>query len=99
MASATGGIEAFSSIYRPGDGCLLPHARGQVAAGGVVSERPGGLEDQSRRYTVAIPEDRIDDLRALLRRAGNSFGQREIYFVVAGYETIVVRPEDGFLEI
>jgi hypothetical protein len=61
---------------------------------------PEPVEDLSRRYTVAIPEDRLDDLRALLRRAGNSFDQRAIYLEVAGYaEFLEVGPEDGFLEV
>jgi hypothetical protein len=41
----------------------------------------------------------VDELRALLRRAGNSFDQRVIYLEVGGYaELLEVRPEDGFLE-
>jgi len=57
------------------------------------------VEDLSRKYTVALPADRLDDLRALLRRAGNSFDQRVMYLEVAGYaEFLQVRPEDGFLE-
>jgi len=58
------------------------------------------VEDLSRRYTVAIPRDRVDELRALLRRAGNSFDQQVMYLEVAGYaELLEVRPEDGFLEV
>jgi hypothetical protein len=58
------------------------------------------VEDLSRRYTVAIPEERLDELRTLLRRAGNSFDQRAIYLEVAGYaELLEVGPEDGFLEV
>ncbi len=57
------------------------------------------VADLSRRYTVAVPADRVDALRALLRRAGNSFDQRVIYLEVGGYaELLEVRPEDGFLE-
>ena len=60
----------------------------------------GPVEDLSRKYTVAIPDDRLDELRALLRRAGNSFDQRAMYLEVAGYaELLEVRPEDGFLEV
>ena len=58
------------------------------------------MEDLSRKYTVAIPAERVDELRALLRRAGNSFDQRVMYLEVAGYaELLEVRPEHGFLEV
>ena len=57
------------------------------------------VKDRSRRYTIAVPVDRVDDLRSLLRRAGNSFDQRVMYLEVAGFaELLVVSPEDGFLE-
>lgn len=57
------------------------------------------VEDLSRKYAVAIPAEQVDALRALLRRAGNSFDQRVIYLEVAGYaEDLEVRLEDGFLE-
>jgi hypothetical protein len=58
------------------------------------------VEDSSRKYTVAVPAHRVDELRALLRRAGNSFDQRVMYLEVGGYaEFLEVRPEDGFLEV
>lgn len=58
------------------------------------------VEDLSRRYTVAVPADRVDELRALLRRAGNSFDQRVMYLEVGGYaEFVEVRLEDGFLDV
>jgi hypothetical protein len=58
------------------------------------------VEDLSRKYTVALPAERVNDLRALLRRAGNSFDQRVMYLEVAGYaELLEVRQEDGFLEV
>jgi len=41
----------------------------------------------------------VDELRALLRKAGNSFDQRVMYLEVRRYaEFLEVRPEDGFLE-
>jgi len=61
-----------------------------------IDEAP--VEDQSRKYTVAIPEEQVDELRALLRRAGNSFDQRAMYLEVAGYaECLEVQSEDGYL--
>jgi hypothetical protein len=58
------------------------------------------VEDLSRKYTVALPAERVDELRALLCRAGNSFDQRVMYLEVAGYaELLEVRPTDGFLEV
>lgn len=58
------------------------------------------VEDLSRKYTVAAPSERLGELRALLRRIGNSFDQRVMYLEVAGYaELLEVRPEDGFLEV
>jgi hypothetical protein len=41
----------------------------------------------------------VDELRALLRKAGNSFDQQVMYLEVAGYaEFLTVRSEDGFLD-
>ena len=58
------------------------------------------VKDLSRRYTVAVTEKRVEELRELVRRVGNSFDQRAMYFEVAGYvELLEVRPEDGFLEV
>jgi hypothetical protein len=42
------------------------------------------VPDQSRRYIVAVPEDRVDDVRHLLREACELFWQKCIYLSVAG---------------
>jgi len=56
------------------------------------------VRDESRRYTVAIPRSKLDDLRQLLRRAANTFDQKAIYLAVAGeVEFVTPRPEDGML--
>lgn len=62
-------------------------------------EGEAAVEDESRKYTVAIPEEKVDELRALLKRAGNSFDQRAMYLEVAGNAEILdVDSRDGFLE-
>lgn len=76
--------------------------RNPVAVPGAWSPGAGQepVEDLGRKYTVAVLADRVDELRALLRRAGNSFDQRVMYLEVAGYaELVEARPEDGFLEM
>lgn len=56
------------------------------------------VHDESWRYFIALPEERIDELRALLRRACNTFDQEAIYLSVAGrVELVVGRSEDGDL--
>lgn len=58
------------------------------------------VQDECRKFTVAVPEERIDELRSLLRRAGNSFDQRAVYLAVAGYvEFLKATPKGGFLEV
>jgi hypothetical protein len=42
------------------------------------------VPDRSRRYIVAVPEDRLDKLRELLREACDRFVQKCIYLSVAG---------------
>jgi hypothetical protein len=63
---------------------------------------PAGTEerisDESRLYSVIVAENRVDELRSLLRRAANSFDQRTMLLIVAGIgEYLDARPEDGFL--
>jgi hypothetical protein len=63
-------------------------------------ESKAPIEDLSRKYTIAIPAGQLEDLRALLRRVGNSFDQQVMYLEVAGYaELLEVSPTHGFLEI
>lgn len=61
--------------------------------------RERAIEDESRLYRVSVPEDRVDELRSLLRKVANSFDQQTIYLSVRGYvEFVTPRPEDSFLE-
>ena len=92
-------IRTFGGSTGPED-VLYYRSRGAIpgtwAPGG--SEAP--IEDRSRKYTLAIPADRVEDLRALLRRAGRSFDQRVIYLEVAGYaELVPVDADAGFLDV
>jgi len=54
--------------------------------------------DVSRRYVVAIPRTKLEDLRQLLRKAANTVDQKAIYLSVAGeVEFVTPRSEDGML--
>ncbi len=57
------------------------------------------IRDESQRYTVCLVEDRLDELRALLRKAANTFDQQVIYVSVRGYvEFVEPGTGDGSLE-
>ena len=57
------------------------------------------IEDESRLYKVSVPEDRLDELRALLRKAANSFDQQVVYLSIRGFvEFVEPGAEDAFLE-
>ena len=57
------------------------------------------VEDQSARYIVAIPETKADELRGILRKAGNLFDQKSIYLSIAGkVEFLMPSAKDGLLE-
>lgn len=52
----------------------------------------------SRRYILAIPESKANDLRMLLKMAAHTFDQEAIYLSVAGtVEFVVPTEEDGYL--
>ena len=57
------------------------------------------IEDESRKYHVAVADDQVAALRGILRRVANSFDQECIFLSVAGIvEYVERRPEEGFLE-
>jgi hypothetical protein len=43
------------------------------------------IHDETRRFIVALPADRIDELRALLRATCGQFEQQCIYLSVASH--------------
>ncbi len=56
------------------------------------------IKDISRRYLLAIPESKVNDLRLLLRMAAHSFDQQAIYLSVAGQvEFVAPTDADGYL--
>lgn len=71
-----------------------------TVAGEWTDSRTGRtVKDQSRQFVVALPEEKLDDLRALLRKAAHSFDQEEIYLSVRGeVEFVKPGPKDGFLD-
>jgi hypothetical protein len=57
------------------------------------------IRDESKRYTISLPSDRLDELRGVLRKAARTFDQQTIYLSVRGYvEFVTPGPDDGFLE-
>ena len=91
-------MRSFSAVTGP-ETVLYYRNREAVPGAWSPGEGQGPVEDLSRKYAVAIYVDQVDNLRALLRRAGNSFDQRVIYLEVAGYaELLEARSEDGLLE-
>ena len=56
------------------------------------------IKDVNRRYLLAIPEGKVDELRLLLRKAANTFDQEAMYLSVRGYVEFVSATEsDGYL--
>jgi hypothetical protein len=74
--------------------------RGDSLVPGEYEDVPGipPINDISRRYLLAIPEAKVDDLRALLRKAANTFDQLAMYLSVKGdVEMVPAKEEDGYL--
>ncbi len=58
----------------------------ELVPGGWIPEGSSqAIEDESRLYRVSVREDRLDQLRMLLRRAASSFDQQAIYLSIRGY--------------
>lgn len=58
-------------------------------AGGYTNRSGRRVEDESFRYTVALPPHRTHELRELLAQVANSFDQECIYLVVGGEAELV----------
>jgi hypothetical protein len=60
--------------------------RGDALVPGEYEDTPGEtpIKDTSRRYLLAIPPNKVDELRQLLRKAANTFDQLAIYLSVKG---------------
>jgi hypothetical protein len=74
--------------------------RGDSLVPGEFVDEPNtpAIQDISRRYLLAIPEAKVDDLRLLLRKAANTFDQKAMYLAVKGYVEFVTATEaDGYL--
>jgi len=74
--------------------------RGDALVPGEYEESPGTppIKDTSRRYLLAIPEGKVNDLRLLLRMAAHTFDQLAIYLAVAGQvEFVTPTADDGAL--
>ncbi|HEX6984093.1 MAG TPA: hypothetical protein VF170_01895 [Planctomycetaceae bacterium] len=51
------------------------------------------VSDRSRKFVVALPEERLNDLRSLLAVCCEAFHQKMIYLSVAGVVEFVERKE------
>jgi len=47
------------------------------------------IADESRKYIVAVPRKRVDELRQLLAEACTAFQQQAIYLSVAGHVELI----------
>lgn len=74
--------------------------RGDTLLSGEYEDSPQDppIKDESRRYLLAIPETKVNDLRQLLRKAANTFDQKAMYLAVKGdVEFVIATDADGFL--
>jgi hypothetical protein len=52
------------------------------------------VDDKSRKFVVAVPEDNIDELRLMLSEACTVFHQKCIYLSVAGRVEFIEAPDN-----
>lgn len=65
---------------------MFAYRSAQVTAGKWIDPEKGGkvVDDESHFYAVALPEDRIHVLRAIVARIAVSFDQECIYLSIKG---------------
>jgi len=62
------------------------------------SEEDPPVEDESLKYTIYVPRDRVSELRELMHKIGNTLDQRTMALEIEGKaELIDVQRSRGFL--
>jgi hypothetical protein len=90
-------VRRFGALTGP-RGALVLRMAETVSGAWSPSPTESAIEDENREYKVSIPDARLDELRSLLKRAGNSFDQKAIYLEIRGSaEVLMISPEDGYL--
>ena len=66
---------------------------------GEYSAAPGDppISDRNRRYFLAVPETRIDEVRELLGKAAVTFDQEAMYLNVAGVVEFISPGDEGLV--
>jgi len=70
-------------------------APGVFTAAYIDPDTKATVRDKSRRYTIAIPENEIEDVRRLLSGVCVLFQQKCIYLSVAGRVEFIEAPKRG----
>ena len=83
-----GGLSGPENFYRAVD--LVP---GEYA--GAPGDPP--ICDRSRRYILALPARRIDEVRELLSKAAVTFDQEAMYLCVAGAVEFIAPGDEGLV--
>ena len=73
--------------------------RGVDLVPGEYPDAPGDppISDRSRRYILAIPTTRIDEVRELLQKTAVTFDQKAMYLSVAGSVEFIEPGNEGLV--
>src|ERR1700724_1023862 len=68
-------------VFPAGHTCPETFYRGDTLVPGEYEDSPKEppIADESRRYLLAIPETKVNELRQLLRKAANTFDPKAMY--------------------